>query len=71
MRELTLELDRMLGQARHSQYAQTVQAQVGSGMRGDKRRTYRERDDIVKDDVTGRAASYVRVMRGNFDMLWD
>ena len=44
--------------------------QVGSGMRGDKRRTYRFQDDTVYDSVTGKAARLKDVMRGNFDLLW-
>ncbi|MDE2096356.1 MAG: PCRF domain-containing protein [Patescibacteria group bacterium] len=44
--------------------------QRGSGMRGDKRRTYRFRDDLVADHVTGRTAPCSRVMRGYFDLLW-
>jgi len=44
--------------------------QVGSGMRGDKIRTYRFQDDIVKDHLTGRNGSVKEVMKGNFDILW-
>ena len=44
--------------------------QVGSGMRGDKIRTYRFQDDIVKDHITGKSASVKQVMRGYFDLLW-
>lgn len=44
--------------------------QVGSGMRGDKRRTYRFRDDWVRDDITGKEARASQVMRGRFDLLW-
>ena len=44
--------------------------QVGSGMRGDKMRTYRFQDDIVKDHNTDKIASVSKVMRGNFDLLW-
>lgn len=43
---------------------------VGSGMRGDKRRTYRFQDDIVTDHVTGKKASCVDVMKGNMNKLW-
>jgi protein subunit release factor A len=45
-------------------------AQVGSGMRGDKVRTYRFQDNIVKDHVTGKSAPVDRVMSGRFDLLW-
>lgn len=44
--------------------------QVGSGMRGDKIRTYRFQDDNVKDHFTSKSASIKQVMRGNFDLLW-
>ena len=44
--------------------------QVGSGMRGDKIRTYRFQDDVVKDHVTDKTASVKQVLAGNFDLLW-
>lgn len=50
--------------------SQARKAQIGSGMRGDKRRTYRFQDDIVKDDVKGSSASVAKVLAGNFDLLW-
>lgn len=44
--------------------------QVGSGMRGDKRRTYRFQDDSVKDHETLKSSSVKQVMNGRFDLLW-
>lgn len=44
--------------------------QVGSGMRGDKIRTYRFQDDTVKDHNTGRSSTVSKVMRGYFDLMW-
>ena len=44
--------------------------QVGSGMRGDKIRTYRFQDDQVIDHQTGRTAKASKVMKGKFDLLW-
>lgn len=44
--------------------------QVGSGMRGDKRRTYRFQEDFVSDHITGRSARCSDIMRGGFDRLW-
>jgi peptide chain release factor 1 len=40
--------------------------QVGSGMRGDKRRTIRVQDDSVVDHVTGRTWRYRDYVRGNW-----
>jgi len=45
-------------------------AQIGSGERSDKRRTYRFQDGTVKDHVTGRSASVQQVMAGRIDLLW-
>ena len=51
--------------------ASTRKNQVGSGMRGDKIRTYRFQDDRVQDHVTGKTASTKKVLSGKFDLLWD
>ena len=45
--------------------------QVGSGMRGDKIRTYRFQDDRVQDHLTGKAAKCSAVLKGNFELLWN
>lgn len=50
--------------------AQNRREQVGSGMRGDKIRTYRFQDDRVQDHVTSKTASTKKVLQGNFDLLW-
>lgn len=44
-------------------------AQVGSGMRGDKVRTYRVRDDIVTDHRSGRKARLRDVLAGRLEHL--
>ncbi len=40
--------------------------QIGSGMRGDKRRTIRQQDDVVNDHVTGKQWRYRDYERGNW-----
>jgi peptide chain release factor 1 len=49
---------------RASARAADRRAQVGSGMRGDKRRTVRVQDDIVTDHVTGRTWRFRDYKRG-------
>lgn len=48
----------------------TRKDQMGSGMRGDKRRTYRSQDNQVHDHVTGKRSTWDRVLRGAFEELW-
>lgn len=43
---------------------------MGSGMRGDKIRTYRFQDDKTIDHITGKSARTSDVMNGNFQLLW-
>lgn len=49
--------------------AQSRRLQVGSGMRGDKIRTYREQDDLATDHRSGRKARLHRVRQGNLELL--
>lgn len=51
--------------------AEDRRRQVGTGMRGDKIRTYRFQDDRVQDHITGKTASTKKVLAGNFDLLWE
>lgn len=44
-------------------------SQIGSGLRGDKRRTYRSKDDQVQDHLTGKSCSLKQFMRGNLELL--
>lgn len=54
----------------NSSIASDRKQQIGSGMRGDKIRTYRFQDDVVKDHITNKSASVKKVLSGNFDLLW-
>lgn len=64
------ELDRMTDAAGQETANGTRRTQVGSGMRGDKRRTYRFQEDRVADHFTARSARCSNVMRGDFRRLW-
>jgi len=44
--------------------------QVGSGMRGDKVRTYRFQEDRVIDHNTNKTLQIKKVFRGNMDKFW-
>jgi len=63
-----------LNQAQQNATSQIVAGirkdQVGSGMRGDKIRTYRLQDDNVIDHQSGKRAKGTKVMKGYFDLLW-
>jgi peptide chain release factor 1 len=50
-----------------SQRASDRKRQLGSGQRGDKRRTVRVRDDLVVDHVTGKRMSLRRYQQGHVD----
>lgn len=66
-------LEQLKGGALYEQRIATAQdrkQQVGSGMRGDKIRTYRFQDDIVKDHNSDKTATVSKVMRGYFDLMW-
>lgn len=57
-----LEQERVVG-ARD----QNRRKQIGSGMRGDKRRTIRAQDGQVTDHVTGRTWRFKDYIRGNWE----
>jgi peptide chain release factor 1 len=48
----------------------TRSAQIGSGQRGDKRRTIRYQDDKINDHITCKVSSCSAWMRGNIEALW-
>lgn len=61
-------------QEEHSRITRNAQnlvrsAQVGSGERGDKIRTYREQDDRVSDHVKGTSARLADVLNGRLELL--
>lgn len=44
--------------------------QVGSGMRGDKIRTYREKDNICSDHKTEKKVPLTQILEGKLELLW-
>lgn len=68
LRSALSEKDR--DQARKARSAQRL-AQAGSGMRGDKVRTYRAADNQAKDHRSGKSMPLDRFLKGGADLLWD
>jgi protein subunit release factor A len=64
------KLNGQMAQSHAAEQSVTRKQQIGSGMRGDKIRTYRFQDDTVKDHITGKSASVDKVLAGNFNLLW-
>jgi peptide chain release factor 1 len=71
MAEIQRRVDEMTQRQYNKDIATDRRQQVGSGMRGDKIRTYRFQDDVVQDHITGQKSSVKRVLNGNFDLLWN
>lgn len=44
--------------------------QIGEGGRGSKRRTYRLREDIVTDHITGKTCRWKDILRGKIELLF-
>ncbi len=63
---LRARLNDQAATATSAQRAADRRAQVGSGMRGDKRRTIRVRDASVKDHITGASWRYADYLAGNW-----
>lgn len=75
LEEAMAAIQQRVDTAANRQYTNSIASnrkqQVGSGMRGDKIRTYRFQDDTVQDHVTGKKANAKKVLSGNFDLLWN
>ncbi len=52
------------------QIAEDRKSQVGSGMRGDKIRTYRFQDDTLTDHRSDKKVNLTQVMKGNLNLIW-
>lgn len=67
---LTRKLDELAKAKAWKELSTQRKEQVGSGMRGDKVRTYREQDDVVIDHQSDRKVSLKRVQAGELQRLW-
>lgn len=64
------KLESMKNTQNHKHRSSVVRDMIGSGMRGDKIRTYRFQDDSVIDHNSNKQATCKMVMKGNFRLLW-
>jgi protein subunit release factor A len=71
MAEIQQRVDNEANRQYNNNIACDRRQQVGTGMRGDKIRTYRFQDDTVQDHVTGKRSTAKKVLNGNFDLLWN
>jgi peptide chain release factor 1 len=72
--EALVELSKRVKEIKSGEKGKLISAyrkeQVGSGMRGDKIRTYRFQDDQVHDHNSNKYSTCKKVMKGNFEDLW-
>lgn len=66
LRELSVRVGELQRQTLLSAENADRKQQVGSGMRGDKIRTYREQDDIIADHRSGKKLNLKRWRRGEW-----
>lgn len=71
MGTIQTHVDNLAKTAYNKNIASDRKQQVGSGMRGDKIRTYRFQDDRVQDHNTGKTSKCSAVLKGNFELLWN
>ena len=43
--------------------------QIGDGSRGTKRRTYRIREDVITDHITGKSCRWKDILKGKIELL--
>lgn len=70
MNALNLTLDSKMYGDTHSKISDERKEQVGSGMRGDKIRTYRFQDNITIDHRNNKKCQTSKILSGGFDKLW-
>lgn len=68
--DLLARLDALSKSKKVSELSSLRTSQMGSGMRGDKIRTYRSQDNSAKDHRTGKSAQLSKILAGNFHLLW-
>lgn len=67
--ELTRRVNNLYRTGHDEEISDERRDQIGDGTRSDKRRTYRVKDNLVVDHITGKTVSLKDVMRGKIELL--
>lgn len=68
-KEITLRVNTFYKTGHDQEEVKERRNQIGVGNRGDKRRTYRVKDDIVVDHITNKTAKLKDILRGKIQLL--
>jgi peptide chain release factor 1 len=69
LKELTKRVQELYDSKKNEKEYQERKGQIGTGSRGEKRRTYTYKSDLIVDHVTGKRASLKMVFKGNLKLL--
>jgi len=70
MKEITRKVNHFYRTGKIEEEIEERRGQIGTGFRGDKKRTYRAHRDTVVDHVTGKSCSFRQFMKGNLELLF-
>jgi len=69
LKELTRRVQKLYDSNKKEKEHRERKEQIGTGFRGDKRRMYTFKSDLVHDHITGKKASLKQVFKGNLKLL--
>ena len=69
LKELKRRVNEFYRTGHVSEEVEERREQIGKGERSDKRRTYRVKDGLVIDHITGKTASYKDIQKGKIELL--
>lgn len=69
LKELKRRVNEFYRTGHVSEEVEERREQIGNGERSDKRRTYRVKDGLVIDHITGKTASYKDIQKGRIELL--
>jgi peptide chain release factor 1 len=69
LKELTSRVNNFYRNGYDEEIVEERREQIGSGERGDKRRTYRVKDGVVIDHITEKTASFKDILKGKIELL--